>query len=276
MTFNRVVHGRHGDFIVNENDDFVGKSLIELGEFSKGEADLFKTFITPDMHVVEVGANCGAHTVQLARLAKKVTAFEPQRIAFQALCGTIALNGLTNVWAYQAACGIQTGVVECPYLDPTTAGNFGGVSLIDQSEGPVEPVPIVRLDTQEPCDFLKLDCEGMELQVLNGMGTMRPIIYLEVERPAQQNTIPEWLHAAHFECWWHMPPLYSPLNYRQNPANPFGGLCSINLLCVPLERTVRFDPSAFDMLPMVDWRVRTKAPQSSAHASDPDKELTHV
>ncbi len=278
MTFNRIVQGRHGLFLANTNDDFVGKSLTELGEFSKGEADLFAQIIEPDWHVIEVGANVGAHTVQLARLAKKVTCYEPQRIAFQALCGTIALNSLTNVWAYQAACGIHTGVVECPYLDPEANGNFGGVSLVDHPTGPTESVPIVRLDQQPPCDFLKLDCEGMELQVLNGMGTMRPVLYLEVERPAQQQSIPDWLIAAGFECWWHMPPLYTPLNYKQNPGNPFGGLCSINLLCVPLEREVRFDPAAFDMLPLQDWRVRTKPPQTSARPTEgaTDKELIHA
>lgn len=272
MTFNRVVHGRHGQFIVNVHDDYVGKSLVEFGEFSKGEADLFQAIIDPSWHVIEVGANIGAHTVQLAKLAKRVTAFEPQRIAFQALCGTIALNGLTNVWAYQAACGIQTGVTECPYLDPTAQGNFGGVSLCDRFVGPVESVPIVRLDTQEPCDFLKLDCEGMELSVLNGIGTQRPVLYLEIERPAQQQTIPQWLLAAKYECWWHMPPLYAMDNYRQNAENPFGGLCSINLLCVPAERPLAFDPAGFDMLPMSHWQVCTK-PSPSARESAPDKDL---
>lgn len=119
---------RYGKIMYNVLDSFVGRSLMLYGEYSQGEAELFEQLVHNGDVVVEVGANIGAHTVRLSQLAGKegsVFVFEPQRICFQLLCGNIALNSLTNVYAYQKCVSDKHEIVKVPQLDPNIYQNWG-------------------------------------------------------------------------------------------------------------------------------------------------------
>src|SRR6185436_9575430 len=48
---------------------------------------------------VDIGAHMGSWSLVMATHFREVHAFEPQRLIFQQLCGNVALNGLTNVFA---------------------------------------------------------------------------------------------------------------------------------------------------------------------------------
>ena len=162
---------RYGSMVFPTNDMYVGRSLALYGEFSEGEAELFKHFVRPGAIVVEAGANIGAHTVLLARLAGAtgaVLAFEPQRILFQVLCANLALNQITTVLAEQKGLGRMAGIACIPYLDYGGEFNFGGLSLDLVESG--EKVIVDCLDSHPipRCDFIKIDVEGMEHQVIEG------------------------------------------------------------------------------------------------------------
>ncbi len=169
--FNELRMCSTGPMLYNKHDIYMGGSLQKYGEFSVGEQVIFSQVVSPGALVVEVGANIGAHTVELARLAGRdgeVHAFEPQRIVFQALCANLALNQCTNVFARQAAVGENAGTITVPPLDPAVRNNFGGVSLQGVTFG--ESVPLVTLDSLDlpACQLLKVDVEGMEVEVLKG------------------------------------------------------------------------------------------------------------
>lgn len=239
MTYNRIVQCRHGLFLANENDTYVGKSLLEYGEFSKGEADLFAQLIKPGMAVIEVGANIGAHTVQLAQLVGDkgvVIAIEPQRIPFQTLCANVQMNSLVNVQCLHAACGESVGKIAVPELDPRAVQNFGGLVLGESGT----PVNVIPLDVFKRCDFLKLDCEGMELEVLKGatqlISKCKPCIYLENDREEKSEALIRFIEDELNYAWkCHEPMLYEADNFKRNPVNHFGGIVSKNMLCVPKE-----------------------------------------
>ena len=181
---------RYGKIMYNQLDQFIGRSLRLYGEFSQGEADIFEQIVKPGHIVVEAGANIGAHTIHLAQLAGdngQVWAFEPQRLVFQLLAGNVALNSLTNVHCLQK-CLIGSGkrTIPVPVLDVNKINNWGGVELEHSVEGePVEAITIDSLDLPG-CDFLKIDVEGMELQVLQGaeetIRKYQPVIYTEADR----------------------------------------------------------------------------------------------
>src|SRR5258708_18853798 len=93
--FNELQMCRSGPMLYNKYDIYMGGSLQKYGEFSVGEQEIFAQIVRPGTLLVEVGANIGAHTVELSRMAGRdgeVHAFEPQRIVFQALCANLALN----------------------------------------------------------------------------------------------------------------------------------------------------------------------------------------
>jgi FkbM family methyltransferase len=240
--FNRIAQCRYGLMVYNVNDLYVGRAFDAYGEFSEGEVTLFTALVRPGDVVVEVGANMGAHTVPLAQLAGPsgaVYAFEPQRLPFQLLCANAALNSLANVWAMQAAVGTGEGMVRVPDLNPRNVQNFGGLSLPEQQLG--EEVPVIALDelTLERCRLLKVDVEGMELDVLKGAARLiercRPLAYVECDRKEKATELLQHLLACRYRVYWHAPPLFNPNNFRKNADNAYGHTVSLNVLCVPSE-----------------------------------------
>jgi FkbM family methyltransferase len=241
--FNQLVQTRHGPMLYNRHDRYVGGSLAAYGEFSEGEAAMFRQLVGPGNYVIEAGANIGAHTVQLSRLvgdAGRVIAFEPQRLVFQALCANLALNQCVNVEAWQQGLGESAGQMLAPAVDPRLDNNFGGLSL--QAYGTGEPVQVTTIDELElpRCDFIKADVEGMEQAVVEGarktIASFRPLLYLENDREDKSPDLIRLLQSLDYRLWWHTPPLFNPHNFANNAENHFGGILSINILCQPVER----------------------------------------
>jgi FkbM family methyltransferase len=237
--FNRLARTRHGPLIYNRHDTYIGKSLAELGEFSEGEIDFFQHSVRPGATVVEAGANIGAHTVKLARLAGEaglVHAIEPQRIVFQTLAANVALNSLTNVHCHQAAVGDKPGWAVVPTMDYGQPNNFGGLAIGSGSEG--KRVPVITIDSLQlsRCDLIKIDVEGMELAAIHGAAETirqyRPILYVENDREEKSPPLIEALFALGYKLYWHLPRYYTPGNYYGNKHNSFGNLASVNMICV--------------------------------------------
>ena len=135
-------------------------------------------FIKSGMVVVDVGANIGLWTVTTGlRLgtAGKVYAFEPGSDIFQVLTRNISLNALNKiVETYPIALGDK---VDRKYLLSDTNGGDADRYLMasdpqDYSGG--EEVQVTTLDKWakergvDKVNFVKLDCEGSELFVLQG------------------------------------------------------------------------------------------------------------
>jgi FkbM family methyltransferase len=240
--FNRWKQCRFGVMVYNVNDRYVGRSFDLYGEFSWGESDLFRQVVRSGDVVVDVGANIGAHTLQFAQLTGptgRVYAFEPQRLAFQTLCANMALNNVTNAYCFQQAVGRQPGTVLVPFLDPSTSVNFGGLSLVDARRG--DRVPVTTIDALDltACRLIKVDVEGMELDVLRGALTTvhraRPILYVENDREAKSDELLHSLAALDYDLFWHRPPLYNPQNFAGNAENVFKGIVSVNVVGVPKQ-----------------------------------------
>jgi FkbM family methyltransferase len=239
---------RYGSMAYPAQDMYVGRSLALYGEFSEGEAAMFRLLVKPGDMVVEVGANLGAHTVLLARLAGAsgaVLAFEPQPILFQVLCANLVLNQITNVVAEQKGLGRKPGFAHIPVLDYGANLNFGGLSLDMVTEGERVPVQILDSYRLHQCAFIKIDVEGMEAQVLEGaaetLHRLRPVLYVENDRREKSAELIKLLWSMDYRLWWHRPPLFHADNFAGNPENVFGDIVSQNLLCVPRERAFDID-----------------------------------
>ncbi len=237
--FNRSAECRYGTLLFNQNDRFIGKSLEMYGEYSEGEIDLFRQVVQPGTIVLEVGANIGTHTLFLARQVGHdglVIAFEPQRLVFQCLCANMALNSVTNVQCRQQAVGAAPGEIKVPVLDPAQAQNYGALSLEGGHLG--ESTPVVTIDSLNlgRCALIKIDVEGMERAVLDGaaktIARCLPLLYVENDRPKKAAELVRAIDGLGYAMFWHIPPLYSPHNFRQNATNVFGDKVSINMICI--------------------------------------------
>ncbi len=241
--FNTLVRARHGLFLYNRNDAYIGKSLAAYGEYCETECRVFLQLCRPGDCVIEAGSNIGVHTVPMAKAVGaqgRVFAFEPQRVVFQTLCANLALNSLTNVESHWAAVGNEAGEVRIPEIDYTRPGNFGGLAVDGFDEG--RQVPQIALDDYLDLPhlrFIKVDVEGMEDKVLRGaektIATHRPYLYLENDRVEKSEALIRQVMDMGYKPYWHLPRLFEPNNFFGNEENLFGRIISVNMFCVPEE-----------------------------------------
>jgi FkbM family methyltransferase len=254
--YNQLVDGRDGYYLYNKNDRYIGHAIAKYGEYSSLETSVFKQVCTVGHVVIEVGANIGAHTIGIARLvgrAGRVLAFEPQRLIFQTLCANVALNSLENVDCYWSAVARENGTLSVPELSPHVENNFGALQLSDVKKG-VE-VPCVRLDNfrhLSRLDFIKIDVEGMEADVLRGgenlVRKFKPTLYVENDRVEKSRDLIELIMSFGYKLYWHLPPLYNPDNWRKDEENIFPTVVSFNMLCLhrDLDCAVKGIPEVLD------------------------------
>jgi FkbM family methyltransferase len=196
-----LISTNHGTMIINRNDYRlidngrgygVGYQLMTQSAFDPQEVNFAMALLTTrhknfgaGVVAIDCGANIGVHTVEWARLMHqwgRVISFEAQEKIYYALAGNVAINNCLNVTARWAAVGAECGTLEIPepnYLVPSSYGSFEIKKRdnteyigqeIDYTGGGLKSVDVVTIDSLrlERLDFIKIDVEGMELEVLQG------------------------------------------------------------------------------------------------------------
>lgn len=246
----RLRRCRHGLFLFNKNDNYVGRSLDLYGEYSQHEAALLIALLRPGDIFIDAGANIGTLTVPLARKVGPKGAgyaFEPQRLNFQMLCANLALNGLTNVSARNAGLSDAPAVMTAPLYDPSGADNYGDVRLTADRRDASESVAVATVDSLAPprCRLIKIDVQGMETKVLDGaeqtIARCRPALSVENDDRSRSPDLIRRIRAMGYRLWWHLPPLFNPQNFRGCSENIFGNVGSSNMICLPAESPDRLN-----------------------------------
>jgi FkbM family methyltransferase len=129
--------------------------------------------------IFDIGANTGMWTIPMAKKLSPsgmVYAFEPEGEAFQAIEKNVALNELTNVVPLKIAIADADGTADF-YIRPGSELHslFAVNPLSDDNEQYVVRVKTAAIDSLVRSGsiplptFLKIDVEGAELLVLEGM-----------------------------------------------------------------------------------------------------------
>jgi FkbM family methyltransferase len=237
VEFNEVVTSRYGPMLLNRNDLFVSAGIRETGVWSGDELELLGQLIQPGQTVLDVGGNMGTHTLAFCNFVGPtgvVHAFEPQRIMFQALVATVALNSWTNAHCRQTLVGAKKGRMRLPGIHYDQPSNFGMMTLAPDRERagaisyaddqPGEEVEMITLDSLNltACHLIKIDVEGMEIDVLRGAARTikahRPLIYMECQPDQRSQDALKLLKSMGYATWKH------------------GDIGSPNILGSPLER----------------------------------------
>lgn len=239
---------RHGILLYSRHDIYMAASLEEYGEYSESEITLFNQIIMPNSTVLDIGAHIGAHTHFFAKVVSPnghVYSFEPQMVLYRMQCANLALNSVHNVTLHNAAAGEIVGDITVPCINYFEDNNFGGLSMGRSIDGP--KVPMLSIDSLvlANCHFIKVDVEGMEINVLRGatdtIKRYRPVLYVENDRSDNSEELIRWIMDQNYRLYWHNPPLFNLDNYYGNTKNVFGNLFSMNMLCLPREKNQIID-----------------------------------
>lgn len=145
--------------------------------------EIYKPFLIHqrDLTMLDVGSNLSLWSFYASKYAKQIYAFEPTLETYKLGLKNIDDNNIKNVKIFQKAIAKDDGQTTF-YHSINTTMNSMNPSV--GNTGEKEIVETIRLDTfvqnqkLEKIDFIKLDVEGSEAEILMGEGFMKiaPIV----------------------------------------------------------------------------------------------------
>lgn len=202
VPFTVVAATIYGPMILHRMDESQGLPAIRSGKpIAFDEIRMLSTVVSrlgDDAVFLDIGSNVGFFTMALARIIGprgRIYSFEGQRIIFNMLAGSVALNSFLNVICLNSCVGKEVGMIELPSFDYRRPMSFGSVEFGSEQKEQLtqrrilstEPefVPLTTIDALRlsKVSLMKIDVEGMELDVLDGavttIGRYKPIIFAE-------------------------------------------------------------------------------------------------
>ena len=267
MSYNiEKIEAKHGVFKFILNDQFIGNAINEYGEFSEIELSIMNKFIEKNDIVFDIGSNIGAFTIPFAKKVGEngeVFAFEPQPFIFNLLKHNVKLNKLKNVNLFKNGVGERKKNIKIDEMDYSSEGNFGGFTLTSKysnsncgivKKKKINTVKIIKLDDflhLEKCNFVKIDVELMEIDVLKGgkkfLKKYKPILWIE-NHQEYPNKINKFLQEIGYSSYWACTSMYNPNNYFINDKNIYNyfindknihkNLSTLNTLAIPQGQTI--------------------------------------
>ena len=165
----------YGYLLAPTHDLGLATFLAEGVTWEQETSDLLDLTLKEGMTFVDVGANVGFHTLHAARAVGAsgvVFAFEPTPAVFQLLQRSVHLNGLGNICRCRnLALSTSEGMATLHLSD--VCGHNSLYRMADGEEKSQLPVKTAEFDAElqeaSRIDVVKLDVEGAELDVLDGM-----------------------------------------------------------------------------------------------------------
>jgi FkbM family methyltransferase len=131
--------------------------------------------------VFDVGANVGLVTIPASKIVGeggRVYSFEPHPKTFEELTRMIALNSCKNIHTENVAVSSSEGTQDFYYVENHKLNSLGPIEDKTYGENKVMRVPTITIDGYcnshniSRIDFLKIDVEGFEYDVLKGASQM--------------------------------------------------------------------------------------------------------
>tara|TARA_R100001163_G_C5064688_1_gene202371 strand:- start:1502 stop:2362 length:861 start_codon:yes stop_codon:yes gene_type:complete len=178
-------------------DEGVDFSIFLLGAHEVGTVKAYRRLLAPGNTVIDIGANIGSHTLPLAQIVGpdgRVVAVEPTAYAFQKLTTNLMLNPdiQKRVTTLQVMLA-ESASISVPKALPSSWPMAGGKDvhpLMRSLEKSTDGASVTTLDAivetlnLNEIDFIKLDVDGYEVNVLRGgmetLSRFKPRIMVEL------------------------------------------------------------------------------------------------
>jgi len=191
-------------FVVTSDDQY----LDSVGAvFERDTVRLIAAVARGSGTALDVGANIGLTTLLLSSLAKQVHAFEPSPTTFAFLESNLERAGVLNVCLHNLGLGATARATTLTYAPSNRAGAFMSEALKASAGHATESVRVRTCDEivesvqMTHVDFIKIDVEGFEAEVLRGavrtLAKFRPTCVLELNHwclnAFQRTSVPDFV-----------------------------------------------------------------------------------
>ena len=154
-------------------EDTIYKKIINNETYQKEILDIAKQYVQDNSIVFDIGANYGQLSILMSKLKRnvKVYSFEAQRFIFQLLKKNVEINNV-NIKCFYKLVGNKTEKFKIKRDElknfMTWGSNnieYAGAKDYYQS---IDGIKIDDLVINEKVSFMKIDVQGMDLEVLKG------------------------------------------------------------------------------------------------------------
>ena len=182
ISIGRIIHSfSKSDFVeiegrkmFTQNNDGLALSIFKI--YEPNQTEIVKKYVHEGDIVIDIGAHVGYYTLLMAQLVGKngkVYSFEPDPVNFQLLKKSVEINGFENVVLIQKAVSNITDKVKLFLGDNDSAINRIYDAKLGDAKESID-VESIRIDeyfkeNDELINFIKIDSEGSEVKIINGM-----------------------------------------------------------------------------------------------------------
>lgn len=220
--------------------------LLGEGDWFEAEMEFWRNQLQPGMTVIDVGANVGVYAFSAAQKAGasgRVLAVEPFSKCVQYLQETIRINQFDWVKVFAGAASDRHGTVHLALYESSELNEVITDSSALPESGNFETVSCFPLDSLieseklSRVDWLKIDAEGHEMQVLQGsdrlLSEFAPnILYENISANTNNRLVAAYLQSKGYQLFRYQP-------YLQNliPINSTEDLQGcLNIIALPMSR----------------------------------------
>jgi FkbM family methyltransferase len=240
----RTIRTCHGIFAIDKERDKKMAEALESREYPSGcLLKVARAFVSKKSTVIDIGAHIGTFSIPVAFVSGKVIAFEPSQETFGFLTRNARENGV-DIKLSNKALGKEKGsgtLITC------NASNAGANTIVSG-----DGITITTLDDEvEYADFIKMDVEGMELEVLYG-GTKliehsRPVVFFEVNlsQLRAHNTSPRAIEKFFTNLGYR---LYFPIEKKNGMLARIRSATLLTVLLAPRAWFFSSSSAPFDLL----------------------------
>lgn len=170
---NKIIHIENINYILPLN---LINCYTKNGLFECSLIEWSKQFCSKDKTFLDIGAHTGTYSLPLSYISKNVYSFEPQKMTYYALCGSVALSNIQNINCLKLGLGSKDQEGE---QNLNIISDDGGGSSLHRNNSNIlktERIKIITLDSLNLYNigFIKMDVEDNEyFVILGGLETLK-------------------------------------------------------------------------------------------------------
>lgn len=174
----KLYHTKTGNYHLpaDAHNDCIANTIIANDIFEKEIVDWASKYIKPNTVVLDIGANFGQMSMLFSDMVGetgKVHSFEADSWVYEILNKNIKANNKTGkiIPHFGAVYNVDNKTLIFPEQNFEEFGTYGsyGIDFKAKEGREVKTITIDSLNIEEPISFVKIDTQGRDLQVMQGL-----------------------------------------------------------------------------------------------------------